>query len=84
MNINELIKDKWYTTIYWRSNSYAKFVCKKNGEFVMSERVYADEYIKGTHSWGNAGPFSEVSVNEIRKYLPKDYKFDNVINYYFW
>jgi hypothetical protein len=85
MKLNELIIGKWYTTGSWSQNSYAKFLEIRDSEFCMSERLLCKEHYKEIYLWSGRGHnFEEVSIEEIRKYLPKDYKFENTMNYYFY
>ncbi len=84
MKLKDLKPGKWYTSDNWRSGSYAKFLSDGDNDFKFSESIYKKEYRNIIDNWSDYNNYKEISISEIRHLLPKDYKFEEEMNYYFY
>lgn len=84
----KFVKGKWYSGL----GSEGNYICKIR---VTTNRVtgieVADYIWKNKFCKNNSGTIDacksnvkEVSISEIRHLLPKDYKFEQEFNYYFY
>lgn len=70
-----LIVGRWYTSDDWVNGSYAKYLKTDRNQFVYSENIYANIYYKTIYdeSWSMPSLLTEVSIEDLKQYLPKDY-----------
>lgn len=83
----KFVKGKWYKNL-GSTNSIAKLhEIRNKNEFWMYECLYGG---KKYHNENNLTYFyintytCECSIDEIRHLLPKDHKFEQEFNYYFY
>ncbi len=81
----EFIKGKWYRAEEWTHTNVARCSKSVNSEFNYDSFINSqNEYvIHNSHLLKNL-EYKEVSISEIKHLLPKDYKFEQEMNYYFY
>lgn len=77
----ELIVGKWYTSSEWSDNSYIKYKSGELGKTIRGTDSYIKKSCKGATSWFGVNSMRAATIEELKKYLPKDYKFNEEIEY---
>ena len=85
LNRMKFVKGQWYKN---HNDNYAKFdYISGTYRFNFTECIQKDKYKVEINWWvidDKDCKWRNIDINEIKHLLPKDYKFEQELNYYFY
>ena len=88
MRKEDFIEGKWYVSSFWQIFKAAKFKrFTAGGDFMYSQAIENNNNFKTNENYtnsdkGNWSSFKEVSIEELKEYLPKDHPDLIITNIY--
>ena len=81
----EFVKGKWYHSPKW-DGFYIKVDSFDGGKIYCKETIRnnAGHQFRDYSYDSSLETYKQISISEIRHLLPKDYKFEQEFNYYFY